>query len=342
MTSSPRPHLPAGDLTPSDGRQPILLLAPGCAGPRSRRTRPGERVLPLAPPSGSGVPTPGPCTEPRARTGSGLLPALIESAGIVSRLGRALEARIEDPHVAARTGAGASPTKGQSVQRLPSESVPAPTDHRPVRRRRGPAAVGPGHFDEAIVPVDPRYSDWGARVSWSGPSWPSGAFALTTHSDRHWGGLVAPRGLEAGVACGAGLTPLDRVVLPHVTSGARTVGGSPPVLTEATGTTSRLGRRLEAVLVAAGIAGFAPEAASWPGRESVHQLPSESVLLSLTLHGLLRCRPGLSVVGPDAYEPLAKTPKAGAAVSNTAGSRARHGARTLSLHARQLRLGDFR
>lgn len=247
MTSSPGPHLPAGDPTPSDGRQPILLLSHGCAGPRSRRaqrpnrpssvwpvalhpshpdarpieprlmeaivpavasyTRPGERVLSLALPSGPGMATPG----PRAGTRGGLLPVLIEAARFVIRLGRTLEAHTAAPHVAARTAEGTSPTKGESAHRLPLESVRLTrADQRPFRRWRGLTAVRADCFDAVAVSVVPHYPDWGASVSWSVRRESCDLLALVTHGDRQRGRWSDPDGLATHTACGAGMTPLDR------------------------------------------------------------------------------------------------------------------------------------
>lgn len=179
-------------------------------------TRPGHRVLLLAPPT-----DPGTLAPDRAvlgtRTGGGLLPALIEAAGTASRLGRSLEAVNTASQIPARTAAEAPSLGAQSVHRLEPESIPAaPTGHRPVRGRCGPTEVGPARFDAVITIVDPHDPDWVAGVSWGGRLAPSGILAFITQSDRQRGKLIDPGGLVARAARGAGLAPLDRVVLLHI------------------------------------------------------------------------------------------------------------------------------
>ena len=256
MTPPRRPQPPAGDSTPPDDHRPHPLPSLCRASTRSRHprrpkrpnsvwpvaqhrihpdarliepwlletiveivatyTRPGHRVLLLAPPTGPGVPTSDSAT-PSTRTGDGLLSALIEAAGTASRLGRTLETHTADPHIAARAAEDTTPAGPQSVHRLSPEPLPAaPAGHGPVPRGRGPTAVGPDRFDAVIVPVDPHFPDWIPSVSWSGLLAPSGVLAFITHSDRQWGRLIEPGSFVTRAARGAGLVPLDRVVLLNI------------------------------------------------------------------------------------------------------------------------------
>jgi len=217
MTSSLRLHLPADDSTPPDGHRLILRLSHGCASPSSRRsrypnhpgfvwpvarlidpwalewivqavasyTRLGDRVLPFASPSDPAAPTPGAHATPGNRSGGGLLPALIEAAGTVRRLGSAVGVHFVDPRAVAWAVEETLPTKGQSAHRLPPESVrPVQTDHRPVRRWQALTAVGADCPDAVVAPVEPRYPDWGARVFGSVRPEPSALLACATHGKR--------------------------------------------------------------------------------------------------------------------------------------------------------------
>jgi hypothetical protein len=175
-------------------------------------TRPGHRVLLLAPPTGPGTPTPDRAT-PGTQTGGGLLPALIEAAGTASRLGRTLEAANTAPDFDASAASDAASPGWQSVHRLPPESDRhAPTGHR----RRWPTAVGPERYDAVIALVDPRHPEWVPDVLWGNLLAPSGILAIITHSDRQGGRLIDPCGLVTRAARSAGLAPLDRVALLHV------------------------------------------------------------------------------------------------------------------------------
>ncbi|MEU5698670.1 hypothetical protein [Streptomyces aurantiacus] len=179
-------------------------------------TRPSHRVLLLAPPAGPDAPTPG-RTTPGTRTGGGPLPALIEAAGTASRLGRTLEAVTAAPDFDARAAADAASPGWQSVHRLPPESVrPAPTGHRPVRRRRGPTAVGPDRYDAVVALVDPHHPEWVPDVLWGSLLALSGILAVITHSDRQRGRLIDPGGLVTRAARTAGLAQLDHVALLQV------------------------------------------------------------------------------------------------------------------------------
>ena len=250
MTSSPRPRLPAGDLPPSDGRQPVLLLSHGCADSRSRRTqrparpnsvwlvaphpihpharpieprlmetivpagpgctRPGERVLPLAPPSGPGLPTPGPRAMLGAGTWTELLAVLTEAAGPVSRLRRTLEAHTDAPNVAARTAVDASPTKRQSAHRLPTESARPTRTDYRLVRCWRLTVVRDDCFGAVDIPVDPYSPDWDASVTWSVRLEPSDLLAYVTHGIRQQGRLIDPDGTMTRTVCGPGMAPLDR------------------------------------------------------------------------------------------------------------------------------------
>ncbi|MFB9509597.1 hypothetical protein ACFFS2_30835, partial [Streptomyces aurantiacus] len=176
-------------------------------------TRPSHRVLLLAPPTGPDAPTPD-RTTPGTRTGGGPLPALIEAAGTASRPGRTLEAATTAPDFDTRATADTASPGWQSVHRLPPEPVPpAPTGHRPVRRRRGPTAVGPDRYDTVIALVDPHHPEWIPDVSWGSLLAPSGILAVITHSDRQQGRLIDPGGLVTRAARTAGLAQLDHVAL---------------------------------------------------------------------------------------------------------------------------------
>ncbi|MEV0220668.1 hypothetical protein [Streptomyces sp. NPDC050704] len=176
-------------------------------------TRPSHRVLLLAPPTAPGTPTPDRAT-PGTGTEDGLLPALIEAAGTASRLGRTLEAAATDPDFDTRTAEDAASPAWQSVHRLPAESVPpAPTGHRPIRRRRGPTAVGPDRYHAVIALVDPHHPQWVHDVSWGRLLTPSGVLAVITHSDRRRGRLIDPGGLVTRAVGSAGLAPLDHIAL---------------------------------------------------------------------------------------------------------------------------------
>ncbi|BCL26169.1 hypothetical protein GCM10017557_10280 [Streptomyces aurantiacus] len=156
-------------------------------------TRHSHRVLLLAPPTGPDAPTPD-RTTPGTRTGGGPLPALIEAAGTASRLGRTLEAVTAAPDVDARAATDTASPGWQSVHRLPPEPVPpAPTVHRPVRRRRGPTAVGPDRYNAVIALVDPHHPDWIPDVSWGTLLAPSGVLAIIARKGAGRGGARSPR-----------------------------------------------------------------------------------------------------------------------------------------------------
>ncbi|MEV1082231.1 hypothetical protein AB0I98_28960 [Streptomyces sp. NPDC050211] len=179
-------------------------------------TRPSHRVLLLAPPTGPGMPAPDRAT-PGTRTGGGPLPVLIEAAGTARRLGRTLEAVTAAPDFDAHATADTASPGWQSVHRLPPESVPpAPTGHRPVRRRRGPTAVGPDRYDAVVALVDPHHPEWVPDVSWGSLLAPSGVLAVITHSDHRRGRLIDPGGLVTRAAHAAGLAQLDHVALLQV------------------------------------------------------------------------------------------------------------------------------
>ncbi|MDQ0777193.1 hypothetical protein QF026_005659 [Streptomyces aurantiacus] len=176
-------------------------------------TRPGHRVLLLAPPIGPHIPIPDWAT-PGTRAEGGLLPALIEAAGTASRLGRTLEAVTAAADFDVRAAADAAAPWPQSVHRLPPESVhPAPTGHRLVRRRRRPTAVGPDRYDAVIALVDPHHPEWVPDVPWDSLLVPPGVLACITHSDHRRGRLIDPSGLVTRAARSAGLAPLDHVAL---------------------------------------------------------------------------------------------------------------------------------
>ncbi|MFC4464007.1 hypothetical protein ACFPH6_05425 [Streptomyces xiangluensis] len=254
-TPPPRPQPPRGASTPRDRHRPRRPLpACGRAGTRRPRrpkrpgsvwlvaqhprqrdarlvepwlmetinrvvatyTRPGHRVLLLAPPTDPGSPAPDRAT-PGTRTGGGLLPALIEAARTTNRLGRTLEAVNAASDIAARTAEDAPPLRPQAVHRLAPESVlPAPTGHGSVRGRCGPTAAGQDRFRVVIAIVDPHDPIWVPGVSWGSLLAPSGILAFITHSDHQWGRLIDPTGLVTRAARSVGLAPVDRVVLLHI------------------------------------------------------------------------------------------------------------------------------
>ncbi|MEU6573581.1 hypothetical protein [Streptomyces sp. NPDC046805] len=179
-------------------------------------TRPGHRVLLLAPPP-TDPGTPNHRATPGIRTRGGLLPALIEAAGAASRLGRTLEAAHPASEITVRTAADAPPLWPQSVHRLPPESVsPTPTGRRPAHVCCRPTAVGPDRFDAVIAIIDPHHPDWVPDVAWDSLLAPSGTLTFITHSDQQRGRLIDPGARATRAARSAGLALFDRVVLLHI------------------------------------------------------------------------------------------------------------------------------
>ncbi len=156
-------------------------------------TRPGDRVLLLAPP----------VLRSFARTSGGTGVAdsyagLTEAVWTVTRLGRSVDTATVTPAPDDHRGPPDSPGRadhqsgsGPRLARLglhsPAGDHPEP-EHGPVRPEHG---AGAG-FDLIITAVHPADTDWLSHTDWTANLNSAGMLAVLTHSHRHHGRLVDP------------------------------------------------------------------------------------------------------------------------------------------------------
>ncbi|MFD8493345.1 hypothetical protein [Amycolatopsis sp. NPDC059657] len=178
-------------------------------------TRPGDRVLLLAPPP----PRP---AYPTARGGvRGLDPyaGLAEAVWTVTRLGRTADTAtttdtLDDPHGRADAlGVGAA--ESGSGPRLGRLRLTHPTDPDRATEHRL-ARVGSssgGRFNLIITAVHPGATDWLADTDWDTAMTPTGLLTVITHSDSRDGLLIDPTGSIATTICSSGRGWLDHIAV---------------------------------------------------------------------------------------------------------------------------------
>lgn len=143
-------------------------------------TRPGDRVLLLAPPVITHHPPTGMASTTH-RSPTDPVSGLHDAAPTVARLGRITHTRTANP-----------PTKPESRSR----SIP-----------------GPEHFDAIITTVDPCATDWIPGTAWTDLLTPHGTLAVITHPDSSDGRLVDPLGRLVNTLRHHGLGWLDHIIL---------------------------------------------------------------------------------------------------------------------------------
>lgn len=182
-------------------------------------SRPGDRVLLLAPP-----PTPvSPVRWTRVGRGSGPHDGLHEAAWTVTRLGRGIQTRTahhsdaitdfhhdSDPAIdpaSPQSGSGPRPRVGLAH---PADRAEADPDS-PVAPL--PPTSEPDRFDVVITTVSPDHTDWTHDIDWTGLLTPHGIAAVITHSDNTSSRLVDPTGRLVSTLREHGLGWLDQMIL---------------------------------------------------------------------------------------------------------------------------------
>ncbi|OAP25040.1 hypothetical protein A4R44_04109 [Amycolatopsis sp. M39] len=193
-------------------------------------TRPGDRVLLLAPP-----PSPHALRHAASGTrGAEGYAGLAEAVWTVTRLGRGADTATAAPapdypaeHTdsSRRAGAesGSRPRLGRF--RLHPALDPHPDSARP-RHRDGDRPRG--GFDLIITALDPHATDWLARTDWGALLTPRGLLAAVTHSDIRDGCLRDPHATALNTLGSQGLRCLD-----HIAVLAAPVPDTPDCLTTA-------------------------------------------------------------------------------------------------------------
>jgi hypothetical protein len=161
-------------------------------------TRPGDRVLLLAPPVITHHPPTGMASTTH-RSPTDPLTGLHAAARTVSRLDRITHTRTANPPTKPGSGPGSTP--------------------------------GPDRFDVIITTVDPRTTDWISDTAWTDLLTPHGTLAIITHSDSSDGRLVDPLGRLVNTLRHHGLGWLDHVLLLEtpLIAAADTATSAPPL-----------------------------------------------------------------------------------------------------------------
>lgn len=185
-------------------------------------SKPGDRVLLLAPPSTATGPVR--CT--RVGRGTGPYDGLHEAAWTIARLGRGIQTwTAHPPRTVADfhpdTDPVADPARAASPRSEPA--VRARTDHgrQPARTRFTqdsadkslPPGAGPDRFDVVITTVAPDHPNWTRDTDWRSLLTPHGIAAIITHGDNRTGRLVAPTSRLVSTLSDCGLGWLDHVIL---------------------------------------------------------------------------------------------------------------------------------
>jgi hypothetical protein len=143
-------------------------------------TRPGDRVLLLAPPVITHHPPTGMASTAR-RSPTDPFTGLHNAARTVARLGRIVHTATANPP--------------------------------PEPKSRPPSTPGPNRFDTIITTVDPRATDWIPDAAWTDLLTPHGTLAIITHTPSSDGQLADPLGRLVNTLGHHGLGCLDHVIL---------------------------------------------------------------------------------------------------------------------------------
>lgn len=197
-------------------------------------TRPGDRVLLLAPPISTRLPARMPDSARAADPYAGLT----EAVWTVTRLGRSVD-----------TATGATPPdyRGDPPAALGQDDHRSGSGPRPTRLGlRSPAATHPGSehrlarvehrpgtdFDLIITAVHPDATDWFSDTDWDSVLTSAGMLAVITYGDRRHGRLVDPMAVIAATFRSQWRGVLDHIAVltEHVpgTSNKAVVASAPP------------------------------------------------------------------------------------------------------------------
>lgn len=220
-------------------------------------TRPGDRVLLLAPP-----PPPRPQSSVlRGARDPDPYAGLTEAVWTLIRLGRGVDTATAAPTPDFPT-APVNPTRRDRAESGPGPrptraASPTPTDrHHEFNSHRVRAEPRPGdQFDLIITAVHPHDTDWLAHTNWNAILTPTGMLAAITHSDSRRGRLLDPISAVVGTFRSGGWRWHDHIAVlteplptPASTAATAKADASPvaarAVEPAATLTVSRLPNRL--------------------------------------------------------------------------------------------------
>lgn len=178
-------------------------------------TRPGDRVLLLAPPEPTRL-LPRPAGRPADHPPYA---GLTEAVWTATRLGRSVDTATAAP-APDSLGDGTDSTRRQGAEsvsgpRFRRLDPPPPTDPNrdPAPSAGRPGSSPRGRFNLIITAVDPRATDWLGHTDWASELIPSGLAAIITHSDVHAGRLRDPLPLVTSTLGKHGLRCIDRIVV---------------------------------------------------------------------------------------------------------------------------------